>query len=60
MVSHYMAGKIVVGVMTIAQIIIDHQLQGLIRDLHSINRQDLAEKVWDIRKNLYREWEDEK
>ena len=60
MASHYMAGKIVVGVMTIAQIIIDHQLQGLIRDLHSINRQDLAEKVWDIRKNLYREWEDEK
>ena len=60
MASHYMAGKIMVGVMTIAQIIIDHQLQGLIRDLHSINRQDLAEKVWDIRKNLYREWEDEK
>ena len=43
--------------MTIHQIIIDGQLQALIRDLREIGKNDLAERVWDIRKNLYREWE---
>ena len=47
-----------VGLMTIHQIIIDGQLSALIKDLHSIGRPDLAERVWDIRKNLYKEWGD--
>ena len=42
--------------MTIAQIIIDHQLQALIRDLIELGKPSLVEKVWDIRKNLYKEW----
>ena len=43
--------------MTIAQIIIDNQLGALIRDLINIGKPELVERVWDIRRNLYKEWD---